>query len=158
MCTVKSNIIFLDIDGVLNTWRFQDYQVKHHECDDWDAQFNFDPICMKNLKELVEKTNSKIVVSSSWKKSDNGMKDIELNLRLYGLAKVLLGHTIRHPKDLRCFEISEWWYRNKDKYNQFIILDDEKHMRCLSGRLIVCDENNGFTKETLSEALNKLGV
>ena len=49
----KINVIFLDIDGVLNTPRFQMIQVKNCECDLYESQFNFDPICMNNLKRFL---------------------------------------------------------------------------------------------------------
>lgn len=53
-------IIFLDIDGVLNTTKYK-FQ-------------KFDEECMKNLEEILDATGAKIVVSSSWRSSREIMK------------------------------------------------------------------------------------
>ena len=125
----KMNIIFLDIDGVLNTWRFQDYQVKHHECDSWNAQFNFDPICMKNLKELIDKTNAYIVISSNWRDTDNGIKDICNNLKLYEIINDRYFSSTPLLKDkTRGEEIKEWLYMFSDMDINYVILDYYKYL------------------------------
>jgi hypothetical protein len=58
-------IIFLDIDGVLN--------VISQSHDDYGAIFHNH--FMDNLKELINKTGAKIVISSSWRKS--GLKEMQ---------------------------------------------------------------------------------
>lgn len=154
----KMNIIFLDIDGVLNTWRFQDYQVKHHECDSWNAQFNFDPICMKNLKELIDKTNAYIVISSSWRDTDNGIKDICNNLKLYEIINDRYFSSTPLLKDkTRGEEIKEWLYMFSDMDINYVILDDENDIGDLEDRLVQCNDYYGFTKNELKKALELLG-
>lgn len=153
----KMNIIFLDIDGVLNTWRFQNYQVKHHECDSWNAQFNFDPICMKNLKELIDKTNSYIVISSSWRNTENGIKDIKDNLKLYGLESRFFSCTPTLNGWTRGDEIKEWLYIFSHMEINYVILDDENDVGELENRLIQCNDYYGFTKNELQKALEILG-
>ncbi len=51
-----NKIIFLDVDGVINTERTR--------C------VKFDVECMNFLSDIIKKTNAKIVVSSSWRDSD----------------------------------------------------------------------------------------
>ena len=62
-----SKILFLDIDGVLNTER------QHDRCVNLGADqvdnfgYAFDPEAVANLKRIVEHTGADIVISSSWK-------------------------------------------------------------------------------------------
>ena len=62
-----SKILFLDIDGVLNTER------QHNRCvSEGIAQvdgfgYTFDPKAVANLKRIVKQTDADIVISSSWK-------------------------------------------------------------------------------------------
>jgi hypothetical protein len=152
------NIIFLDIDGVLNTWRFQDYQVKYHECDSWDAQFNFDPICMKNLKELIDKTDSYIVISSTWRNTNNGMNDINNNFKLYGMDKNrIISITPNYPDKSRGYEIEQWLEQFENKDINYIIIDDE-NVDILTDRLVLCNDYYGLTKNELEKALNLFNI
>lgn len=61
------NLVFLDIDGVLN---HQPYDPRK-ECKDFhvndERMFGFNPENVENLKHIVGNTDAKIVVSSSWK-------------------------------------------------------------------------------------------
>ena len=59
--------LFLDIDGVLNTERFQ-LQCKaqgFHTSDEYGPIF--DPIAVDNLTKIINETEVDIVISSSWK-------------------------------------------------------------------------------------------
>ena len=52
-------IIFLDFDGVLNSKKYIALKNEPGVC--------FDPECLNLLKEIVLKTNAKIVLTSSWR-------------------------------------------------------------------------------------------
>lgn len=58
-------IIFLDIDGVLNSEKW------YTERFDKDLQSyplcEFDPLCVEQLNILIQKTNAKLVISSTWR-------------------------------------------------------------------------------------------
>ena len=64
----KINVIFLDVNGVLNsTKKLIDLYIetgKPH----LGINYPFDEECMNNLKYLVEETNSYLIISSSWRK------------------------------------------------------------------------------------------
>lgn len=151
------NIIFLDIDGVLNTERFQKYQVKYGECDDFEANFNFDPICMKNLKELINKTNSYIVLSSSWRHGNPRFIDeVFNNLKLYDMKERFFSTTPLLRDKSRGEEISSWLNSFSDMNVNYVILDDEDNVGIHMDRLVKCDEYYGFTKDKLNEALRIL--
>lgn len=156
------NIIFLDVDGVLNTPRYIEYQIKYDRLDGYDAQFNFDPICMKNLKELVEKTNAKIVISSTWRllRKEKDIYWIELmnNLRLYGLEDKVIDCTPSLDIDTnRGQEIKKWIEENNDKdIENFVIIDDDTDMDDIFDKLAKCDIKRGFTREVKEVAFKIL--
>ena len=70
------NIIFLDVDGVLNSTNklieVYNKTLKSHSC----YSYPFDENCLENLKLLVQKTNSKLVITSTWRKSKTGIETL----------------------------------------------------------------------------------
>ena len=62
-----SKIIFLDIDGVLNTERQHDRCVEAGLAYVDNFGYAFDPVSVANLKRIVDETGADIVISSSWK-------------------------------------------------------------------------------------------
>jgi len=60
-------IIFLDFDGVMDTAYYG--HIIGKECRPSNDEFGtvFDPNCVRNLKEIIDKTGAGIVVTSSWK-------------------------------------------------------------------------------------------
>ena len=163
----KINVVFLDIDGVLNTPRFQMIQVKNCECDLYESQFNFDPICMNNLKELIDKTDAYIVVSSTWRKDTDPryMNEIIGNLKLYGINDRIIGVTpdlsMEYNSSLiRGHEIKKWIEDNKGNFDidKFVIIDDDNDMFDLIDHLAKCDYQNGFINEVKETALRIMEV
>lgn len=145
----EMNIIFLDIYGVLSTFRFIDYQEKHCECNYYDEDKNFDPICMKNLKTLIEETNSYIVLTSTWRNSKELVDYIIGNLRQYGINDRVFSST--GNKNTRKDEILEWLHSFRDIKINYVILDDDV---IRLNNFVKCDSYNGFTKECLKQALS----
>lgn len=62
-----SKVIFLDIDGVLNTERHHDHCVEAELAYVDNFGYAFDPVAVANLKRIVDETGADIVISSSWK-------------------------------------------------------------------------------------------
>ena len=62
-----SKVIFLDIDGVLNTERQHDHCVEAELAYIDNFGYAFDPVSVANLKRIVDETGADIVISSSWK-------------------------------------------------------------------------------------------
>lgn len=54
-------VLFLDIDGVLNS---REYDRRR----DWNAQTNIDETRLPLVKEIIDKTGAKIVLTSSWRR------------------------------------------------------------------------------------------
>jgi hypothetical protein len=62
-----SKIIFLDIDGVLNTERWHDRCVEAGTAYADSFGYDFDPEAVEGLRRIVDETGADIVISSSWK-------------------------------------------------------------------------------------------
>lgn len=78
-------VIFLDIDGVLNSsdWYRRRKRVKAETWDQYHAQ-EFDPECVKIIKAIIDRTGAKVVLSSTWRLSDEGVKFIKsLGIELF---------------------------------------------------------------------------
>lgn len=110
-------IIFLDVDGVLNYYSFHKNSEKIVSVDDE---------CIKNLREIINKTGAKVVLSSSWRLSQNKIDFLErkIGIRFYDI----LGSDCYKSGDnitwlTRGQLIRNWLSDNQcDKY---VILDDE---------------------------------
>lgn len=148
---MRSNIIFLDIDGVLNTEEFRD-----------KADNYFDrPIAPENmrfLETLVKTTNSKIVLSSSWREYwDEGaiqpdvageyLNEIfaEYGLSIYSKTPDFIGNQ-------RNKEIEAWINIHKNEINNYVILDDvdydfDRHF------FVMTDDKDGLNESTVQKAI-----
>jgi hypothetical protein len=154
-------IIFLDIDGVLNTEKHIIYQVDNKMCNGHEAQFNFDPVAMSNLRELVIKTDANVVISSSWRigieKGDPYWSAILDNFAKYHVPTQIIGFTPILNKQ-RGDEIRKWLEDNKElNIESFVILDDDSDMcEFTNTHLAKCSWKNGFTDDVKEKALKIL--
>ena len=113
-------VIFLDFDGVLNSERY----VK--TCEEYGVII--DPSRMRLLKQIIDATDAKIVLSTSWrehwdkepKNCDNIGIEINNIFGKYGL------HIFGKTPILSCCredEIADWLKSNPQVVN-FVVLDD----------------------------------
>lgn len=138
-------VIFLDIDGVVNSGPFLDShqsmipsRQKHHDeraecnrlvelaqCDGW--AHDLQPSRVALLTELVKRTGAKVVISSSWRhnKSDEAIAGA---LRCFGFNGEVIGHTPYGGHLLtRGGEILAWLAEHQGEYDieSFVVLDDD---------------------------------
>ena len=148
------NIIFLDVDGVLNsTNKLKEVYNKTNKPHS-GFDYPFDEKCLENLKLLVKLTDSKLVITSSWRKSEQGKKSLLNMLEKYDLKKDVIGFTpILYKK--RGKEIEEYLSTLSCKPN-FIILDDNTDMGDLLPYLIKTNNQFGLTKENIKKGMIKL--
>lgn len=79
------NYIFLDVDGVLNNKKHYKKQHEKYGGEFVCENMPFNPRSLKNLNKIVKKTNSKVVISSSWRRSESAMTVLEARLIEYGI-------------------------------------------------------------------------
>jgi hypothetical protein len=128
-------IIFLDIDGVLNTERWH-CQTASNELQD-EYGYKFDPVAVTNLSKIIEETGADIVISSSWKfmglsKMRKMWKDRKLPGNVIGITPNTVSDKFLLNVDLdnmdimaiRGQEVKEWLMLNKNEITNYVILDD----------------------------------
>jgi len=120
----KFNIIFLDLDGVLVTRKsIENLRDKKLSSDERNLQ-SLDDDCIIALNKLISLTDSKIVISSSWRYG----KTIDYFQQLFEKKNVnweVIGLTPKTREDIRGKEISQWLENNKENVKSFLILDDD---------------------------------
>lgn len=132
-------IIFLDIDGPLNTERFmiERYEKFQTQINQKDGHNLFDPICVDNLKKIINATEAKIVISSTWRYDGlEEMKKIWAGRNLPGevIDITPYSHEIRASGiitnvDRRGVEIKHWLDKNKNiDIESYVIIDDDSDM------------------------------
>ena len=91
-------IIFLDCDGVLNTTRC--LQLDYEENDNtllFDPNDKYSPLekrCLSNLKDLIEKTQAKIVLTTTWRNNSEMRETLLKYLEMSGIPNnTVLGDT-----------------------------------------------------------------
>ena len=121
-------ILFLDFDGVLNSEQYL------HRCGEYGVVF--DPACMVQLQRIVQTTDARIVLTSSWREhwesdescGDNTGVQINTLFHQYGLS---VWDKTPKLRDRREKEIEAWLTAHPDVEN-FAVVDD----RFLSANLL----------------------
>ena len=150
----NKNIIFLDVDGVLNSISnlIKVYEKTHRQHSGYN--YPFDEKCLENLRLLVEETNSKIVITSTWRRNEKGIKKLLEILSNYHLDKEVIGYTPILNKS-RGEEIKK--YLSSLDYNpNFIIIDDDNDMGELLPYLINTNNYYGLTSEDANNGIKIL--
>lgn len=151
-------VIFLDIDGVLNSGPYtdamkQDPNFKPRELSmEWWAE-GLDPAAVKLLNSLVERTGAKVVVSSTWRLHTT-VGWLQRVLRMRGYEHRVHGMTERFVGRDRSYEIMRWLATTKAE--QFVVLDDKREAD-IAGHFVKTDSEVGLTEELVEKAVRILG-
>ena len=128
-------IIFLDIDGVLNTQDWHSRMTKDTPRDEFG--WAFDPVAVENLAHIVKETGASIVISSSWKFL--GLAKLREMWKIRNLPGIVLDITLNTISDelllnanldemklgvCRGNEIKEWLSKHKGEVSNYVIIDD----------------------------------
>lgn len=128
-------IIFLDIDGVLNTEDWHSRMTKDTPRDEFG--WMFDPVAVANLGYIIEDTGAVIVISSSWK--FYGVTKLREMWKIRKLPGTILDITSNTISDeilmnanldeiefgvCRGNEIKEWLSKHKSEISNYVIIDD----------------------------------
>ena len=137
----RFNVIFLDFDGVLNNtpWLAQS------GVDETEVS-QLDPRCCELLQNLCSETNTRIVISSSWRLL-HPLVDLRGFLRRRGVTVPVLGKTPATGKE-RGHDIQMWLDAASDIYGTIegvAILDDDCDMVHLTPWLVRTYRDRGLT-------------
>ncbi len=110
-------VIFLDVDGVLNS--MESVLLYGHTN-------RLDPVRVGMVARLCKETDAKIVVSSSWRNPTvDGTKELLAASGAESLVPLIIGQTPRIPGK-RGPEIAAWLTEHKP--DAYVILDDDSDM------------------------------
>ena len=175
-------VIFLDIDGVLNSevlalkLEAQHRALGHEDpaspdyaakCDCFKIHHQLDRAAVHRLNDIIRVTKAKIVVSSTWRKIFEA-SELRQILREHGLVGEIIGETpdghhvpellemYGHPERLyRGYEI-DFWLKKHPEVEGFVILDDGSDMAMHSNRLVQTDCEEGLSDEHVEPAIRML--
>jgi hypothetical protein len=150
------SILFLDIDGVLNSHKWFEHLIANpREGDHFDR--HIDPEAMYQLNRVCSEAMANVVVSSTWRKVYN-QAALRIGLRKAGFAHTVIGVTPSHGFKYRGDEISHWLTENGHRNHTFAIVDDDSDMGGLLPRLVKTRFDTGLTTveaDLLIEMLNE---
>ena len=153
--TDTMNIIFLDIDGVLNCQLFYTNRKKSKSI----IKHPQNEICTERiewLNQLCKDVNAKVVISSTWRHS--GLDYCKDALTKAGATFQIIDKTpdLRADGCLRGNEINLWIEKNKEMlgvwrsdFNSYAIIDDDSDMLYWQrNNLFLTDTYSGLTPNT----------
>ncbi len=157
--TIK--LIFLDIDGVLNSHFFQ---IKTKDWDTRDKSTQIDPVCVGFLNEIIAATSAKIVISSTWRilfydeiPSILEKKGFLYSSNIIGKTPKTFFENKRYKHAQRGMQIQQWLDENQTWIiDRFIILDDSDDMGHLLPRWVRVPSLVGLDRPTTDKAIAKL--
>ena len=151
-------IIFTDVDGVLNTSRTQ-----RRLCVS-DTHMFVDTRKVLRLRDIVERTGAKLVLSSSWRLGAmpnslcldrEALRELAAEFRRVR-CPLWSDVTPYLPRAKRWQEINAW-LMNHD-IDDFIILDDVgEELKPFTDKLVLTNMHDGLTKERAELAVKMLG-
>lgn len=143
-------IIFLDIDGVLNsTESITKNGLKGIERP--DKVFIKDSVDLIN--SLIEETGAKVIISSTWRYRMDDLRKIFKKNNLS--TEDIIGKTpILHEE--RGDEIVDWLEKTDKKIDSFVIIDDDRDMTTVKHKLVHVDRRIGFTQDNKDMAVKIL--
>jgi len=125
------DVIFLDIDGVLNTCHSaKRSEVPVHFENDIIGFNQLDELCVERLNRLTDATGAVLVISSTWRETlvkTGQFGALRLHLSNQGVTGRVIGHTPVTFGKLRSHEIDLWLEAKKDTLGveSYVILDDD---------------------------------
>lgn len=170
------NVVFLDIDGVLNSSQLfkrlsntepteeetalaTEIANKYYHGYPVDMLVHdlrsIDPICVGYLNQIIEASAAIVILSSSWRYCHN-IVGLQKLLEFRGFKGMLVDITpvnVKGPERLRGYEIQAWLDLNRDVEN-IVILDDDTDMAHLSSHLVRTDLAVGLTEENAHQAIS----
>lgn len=153
-------VLFLDIDGVLNSQQYFRLQYRAAQLLDLEHKATqLDPMALTFLDIIIEDTDCQVVISSVWRFGRTVPQLIDL-LRSRGFRHTdhILDKTPDGCGSFRGLEIQSWLDANREqlKVESFVILDDDSDMGDLLPHLINIDGKEGLTGQKAGEVIDYL--
>ncbi|MBD3261866.1 MAG: hypothetical protein GF334_09415 [Candidatus Altiarchaeales archaeon] len=152
-------LVFLDIDGVLNHYRWWDYAAENMnrayvEGDDLH-RLSIDPVSVVWVNRLLTLSDGLLVISSTWRVSFP-FEELKRILGMVGINQdLIIGRTPEYKNAQRGWEIEDW----VEKFGPcvgYVALDDDSDWGDIEEHWCLIDRKVGFTEDDLEKALEIL--
>lgn len=158
-------VIFLDIDGVLNSFpELTNPDIPNHVWSpdvmkEFGISFDVQEDKVELLNRITDATGAKIVLSSSWRKGYLAdYADVVTELHNKGMKSFVLDRTPWGSEyKNRGEEIQAWYNQHEDEIESFIILDDHDDMGPVQNHLIQTKHWEGLQDHHVETAIEYLG-
>ncbi len=156
--------LFLDIDGVLNTGQYSNYLVENGLCETDADGYLFDPDAVEWLEYIIEKTDAKIIITSTWR-LDGDMQALWRNRDLAGEVIGITPTLLREKGvgkfscwfDDRGMEVEAWLQDNAiDPYKYAILDDEDGYLPSQSEHLVLTNPMTGITEDVADKVISIL--
>lgn len=155
-------IIFLDIDGVLNSDSILSEYIPEID----GEYYPYQPHLIDNLNSILKRTGAKIVVSSTWRLGES-VERLQYLLTHMGVKGEVIGKTDSYTDKfvVRGNEILKWIQDNQNllgchhyDFYDYVILDDDSDMLYSQrNNFVHIQGEEGLTKEYVEQAIEILG-
>lgn len=155
-------IIFLDIDGVLNSDSILSEYIPEID----GEYYPYQPHLVENLNSILKRTDARIVVSSTWRLGES-VERLQYLLTHMGVKGEVVGKTDSYSDKfvVRGNEILKWIQDNQnllgchhyDFYDYVIIDDDSDMLYSQRNNFVHIQDEEGLTKEYAEQAIEILG-
>lgn len=162
-------IIFLDIDGVLNSseyYKSLDYLKETNGMSDAELMLvahhtHLDPKALFLMNELVDRSGAEVVLSSTWRGMYSPEEMTEMmqkrgaTFRIVASTPILFGK-VNSSRIPRAKEIKAYLKALQSQPESFVILDDHDDMFDLKTKLIQTNDKIGLTQEDIENSIKIL--
>lgn len=147
-------VLFLDIDGVLNSETY--FQTLTNPAV-LPADSHIDPQAVASLQQIIDGSQAKVVISSSWRKFFS-LDELRRILAGKGLLADIIGATpSTHSHRARGLEIRAWLRENKTMpIDGILVLDDDTDMASVEPWALNTEWTHGLRPEDVQTALQIL--
>jgi histidinol phosphatase-like enzyme len=143
----RMNVLFLDVDGVLNNYSILTY-----------ANEFFDNRFVSRLRTIIKRTRCVIVLSTGWRLHTAYKDLLLLKLEEFGIDdKLIVGETPNHTFKKRKKEITEWLNSNQKKVKKWVVLDDME-LQFPDKHYVKTSLYNGLTYDKMNEVIKKFNL
>lgn len=159
-------IVFLDIDGVLNVpsaelgfremglnWRAQDWAENQSRLNGYSLIFS--PQAVYNLHRIIEETDAKIVISSTWRRSSITADEMRVWFSDPLIAQAVIDKTPILNSKQRGDEIKAWLDEHPE-VTRSAVIDDDGDMDAVRQDFFKVDGYEGLDWKTASSIIAHL--
>lgn len=151
--TGATRVIFLDFDGVLNSWRYvREEQEAGRRVQLHNPDHVLDRAAVRVLNRIVRRSGARVVISSTWRFL-HPLPKLRAMLRAAGFRGAVIDSTpVRHVE--RCHEIREWLDAHPE-VTTYVAIDDDVDAH-IEGHFVRTHFDAGLTAAHVPAALAAL--